>query len=43
MRMLPNETLKRTSARTMEVIVVERLAIASRIRHRLAGERSLAA
>ena len=38
-----NETLKRTSAKAMEVIVVVRLARLSLIQHRFAGELSLAA
>lgn len=38
MRLRPDETLKRTSATIVEVIVVERLARASGIHHRCAGE-----
>jgi hypothetical protein len=41
-RTLSNETLKWTSARAAEVIMVEQLANASRIQHRCAGEQSLA-
>jgi hypothetical protein len=41
--MRPNETLKRTSAGFVEVVMVERLAGLGRIQHRCAGESSFAA